>query len=241
MLENIKDVFSEFNINNVFEGFGLNDASDVNQCFEGIGEYRDINEEFSDGIVAKQNAEGVQIIREEYPRVNEVLNDVESKMNTAETDMDFEVQEKRIETYKGTVFENMVKDQMQPLFESVEDKQEIVETSLGDTKPDIVCRDAKEDFMIGDTEVKKGEDLFCEVKCGNKEYIESEFNHIEKQVRGHQEGKSVVIVTKDYLEIDPTKRALFESKLREYDSSVCVVDVKAEDVERGIFENIFSR
>lgn len=146
---------------------------------------------------------------------------------------------KRIETYKGTVFENLIKNELSDNFLYVEPKQLKVNTHLGDTKPDIIFRDAKENLLIGTTDVKVGEDLFCEVKCGSKNYIESQMSHIEKQVLGHQDGQSVVIMSKDYLDINPDKRAIFEVRLEELNSSVCVIDIEADAVEASIIENIF--
>lgn len=213
----------------------------VKEFTEVNGSMRDISGSFSEGLKEWQSTEGIDEIRGNYSNVDAVLADVGEKLNQAETEIELDMQMKRIEKYKGTVFEDMIKEEVKPLFEGIEEKQRIVETVEGDTKPDIIFKEAKEDFTIGNTEVKKGEDLFCEVKCGKKEYIESEMAHIEKQVLGHQEGKSVVIVTKDYLEISPDKRATFEARLEQYGSSVCVVDVAAEEVEEALINQILSK
>lgn len=226
MLEAIKEVLE---IKNPFS------ASEIVEAAEGL---ENIDTTLSEGIKEQATPEGIDHIREEYSNVDDVLMDITEKLKEAEEPMDLEAQSKRIERYKGTIFEDMTKEELKPRFEGIEEKQRTVETVEGDTKPDIILEEAKDDFIIGNTEVKKGEDLFCEVKCGRKEYIESEMSHIEKQVLGHQEGKSVVIVTKDYLEIDPNKRAIFENNLEQRGSSVCVIDISADEVENAVINNV---
>ena len=133
--------------------------------------------------------------------------------------------------------DSMLKDSLKNKFESVEDSQRIVSTPEGDTKPDIVLVNAHESIIIGKTVVNKGDDLFVEVKCGDASYIRNEMKHILKQVLGH-EGKSVVIVTKDYYNISADKRAEFEANLAEKGSSICVLDVHSKDIEKSIIENV---
>lgn len=207
---------------------------DVNNIYDG----NDISGEFNERVKSQICSEGVQGIRENYENVDKVLNSIKDGIENSTTDIDLQRQVKRVETYKGTIFENMCKEGLKDKFESIDKKQVSIETSEGITKPDIVCRDAKEDFKIGNVEVKQGENLYAEVKCGNVEYIESEMPHIEKQVLGHSDGKSIVIVSNDYLQIDPQKRALFENKLRGKGSDIVVVDIKASSVEEAIYNNL---
>lgn len=207
---------------------------DVNNIYDG----NDISGEFNERVKSQVSGEGVQEIRKNYENVDNVLGSIKDGIENSKTDIDLQRQIKRVETYKGTVFEDMCKEGLKDKFESIDSKQTIIETPEGNTKPDIVCRDAKEDFKIGNVEVKQGENLYAEVKCGSAEYIESEMPHIEKQVLGHSDGKSIVIVSNDYLQIDPQKRALFESKLREKGSDIIVVDIKSSDVEQAIYNNL---
>lgn len=223
------------------EALEVNKLAQFTDVIEICEQYNDLNTELNEGIGGLMTSDGIDQIREGYTNVDGVLQDIRNKLEYADTDLVLDAQLKRIETYKGTVFEDMLKDTVSPHFKDIEEKQVLIETSEGGTKPDIILRDAVEDLKIGNTEVKKGEDLFCEVKCGKKEYIENQMPHIEKQVLGHQEGNSVVIVTKDYLEIEPGKCAAFEARLEQLNSSICVVDVAAEEVENVILENIMQR
>lgn len=207
---------------------------DINNIYDG----NDISGEFNERVKSQVSSEGIQGVRENYENVDKVLGSIKDGIESSTTDIDLQRQVKRIETYKGTVFENMCKEGLKDKFTSIDLKQITIETPEGLTKPDIVCRDAKEDFKIGNVEVKQGENLYAEVKCGSAEYIESEMAHIEKQVLGHSDGKSIVIVSNDYLQIDPQKRALFESKLRDKGSDIIVVDVKASSVEEAIYNNL---
>ena len=203
-----------------------------------ISDGNDITVEFNERVKSQVSSEGVQEIRENYENVDNVLNNIKDGIENSKTDIDLQRQVKRVEIYKGTVFEDMCKEGLKDKFESIDSKQITIETPEGNTKPDIVCREAREDFKIGNVEVKQGENLYAEVKCGSADYIESEMPHIEKQVLGHSDGKSIVIVSNDYLQIDPQKRALFESKLREKGSDIIVVDVKASSVEEAIYNNL---
>ena len=217
-------------------------AENYEQNIEGSVGWRDVKNditvEFNERVKSQVSSEGVQEIRENYENVDNVLNNIKDGIENSKTDIDLQRQVKRVEIYKGTVFEDMCKEGLKDKFESIDSKQITIETPEGNTKPDIVCREAREDFKIGNVEVKQGENLYAEVKCGSADYIESEMPHIEKQVLGHSDGKSIVIVSNDYLQIDPQKRALFESKLREKGSDIIVVDVKASSVEEAIYNNL---
>ena len=189
---NIEGTTALESVGDVSEGISIN---------EGYGIDSEINSDLSNQITS----EGVENIKENYENVDKVLENIKQELGECNNEVDFQRQMKRIETYKGTVFENMCKESLSDKFGSIEQTQKTIETSEGYTKPDIILNDANEDFSIGNVEVKQGEDLFVEVKCGSSNYIESEMKHIENQVLGHSEGKSLVIVTKDYLDIDPQR------------------------------------
>lgn len=179
--------------------------------------------------------ESINDIREEYSNIDSVMSDIESVLSANPSELDLQRIDKKIETYKGTIFEAQIKEAMKEKFEEVEKTQRIVETKDGQTKPDVVLKNAKEGIDISATTVAKGEDLFIETKCGGKEYLQKEIQngHIEKQVGGH-EGNSLVIVTKDYLDLSDDIRQDFQKELKERESSVYVADVLAKDIETNI-------
>lgn len=216
---------------NIEGSTGFCDVNNIYDC-------NDVSEEFNEKVKGQVSSEGIQEIRENYENVDNVLSSIKDGIEKSITDIDLQRQVKRVETYKGTVFEDMCKEGLKDKFHETDSKQITIETEEGLTKPDIVCRDAKEDLTIGNVEIKYGENLYAEVKCGSAEYIESEMAHIEKQVLGHSDGKSIVIVSNDYLQINPQKRALFESKLRDKGSDIIVVDIKASSVEEAIYNNL---
>lgn len=221
--ENIK--FDENDTNNIEI---RRDGSDCNE----------LPDDFNKSIEQQCSSEGIQNIRDNYENVDKVMRSIKDGLENASSDVDLQKEMKRVERYKGTIFEDMCKESLSDKFESIDIKQKSVETSEGVTKPDIVLHDAKDDFSIGDMEIKKGESLYAEVKCGSADYIESEMPHIQKQVLGHNDGKSVVILSKDYLEIDPNKRAQFEADLKNKGSGVVVTDTYGSQVEDAMLENL---
>jgi len=101
-----------------------------------------------------------------------------------------------------------------------------------------VTGDIKYQALRGvDLEVKKGEDLYIEAKCGSPEYIRREMDHILKQVEGH-DGNSLVVVTKDYEMIDPEVRAKFESELKGKGSHIYIADISSKEISLGIKNSI---
>jgi hypothetical protein len=176
-------------------------------------------------------------IRNENEKINQVLSKAEISLQNDSSDLNYQRVSENLERYKGTIFEHELKDSLKDHFEVAEDKQQIVSTEWGETKPDVILREAHEDMKIGSLEIKKGEDLYIEAKCGSPEYIRNEMGHILKQVEGH-EGNSLVVVTKDYLELSPEVRAEFEKKLAEKGSHIYVADVSASEISAGLFNNL---
>lgn len=183
------------------------------------------------------NPEYIQEVRSQYDKVDQVLSKAEQSLESDPSDLNYQRVAEGLERYKGTVFEHELKDSLKDHFELVEDKQQLVTTEWGETKPDIILRGAHEDMQIGSLEVQKGEDLFIEAKCGSPEYIRNEFGHILQQVEGH-DGHSLVVVTKDYLELSPEVCAEFEKKLSEKGSHIYVVDVASTDISVGLFSSL---
>lgn len=232
------------NINDIKENNEVYELQENNETYElQQKNIENIDTQYQDDIGLKNNIEiytspeGIESIRDIYPNVDIILKDIEDKLGQAKNPLELQKIDSRIETYKGTVFEDINKECLKDKFESIDAKQSSIETSEGVTKPDITLHDAKEDMKIGDLSVKKGEDLSVEVKCGSPEYIRSEMNHMLKQVLGH-EGNSLVIVTKDYEKIDSSVRAKFESELKERGSHIYVAEVYADEVSNAIRGNL---
>jgi hypothetical protein len=203
-----------------FEGKYMNDDIGLKEKTAQYGDSQYINE-----------------IREQNEKVDQVLSEYERSLTEDPSDLNYQRVDEKIERYKGTIFEHELKDTLKDKFEVVEDKQRIVETEWGETKPDVIARSALEDIKIGDLEIKKGEDLFIEAKCGGADYIRSEMGHMLKQVDGH-EGNSLVVVTKDYLDINPDIRADFEKSLAEKGSHIYVADVYSTDISAGLSSSL---
>lgn len=226
---------------NNYEGTKFDESSNpINETYDSSIEGTDFNDVFNQRIEDQCSPQGIENIKANYQNVNDVMSSIKEGTNNATTDVDLQKEMKRVETYKGTVFEDMNKEALKDKFESLDLKQNLVETSEGGTKPDVVLRDSKEDFSIGNTDVKKGDNLYAEVKCGSADYIEGQMPHIEKQILGHNDGKSIVLVSRDYLDIDPQKRSAFEAKLNEKGSDVIVTNVYGDDVEETMIENLMS-
>lgn len=201
------------------------------------GNYMNDNIELSEKTAQYGDPEYINEIRDQNEKVGQVLSEYERSLTEDPSDLNYQRVDEKVERYKGTIFEHELKDTLKDKFDVVEDKQRIVETDWGETKPDVIARGALEDMEIGDLEIKKGEDLFIEAKCGGADYIRSEMGHMLRQVDGH-EGNSLVVVTKDYLDINPTVRADFESNLAEKGSHIYVANVYSTDISAGLFSSL---
>ena len=71
-----------------------------------ISDGNDITVEFNERVKSQVSSEGVQEIRENYENVDNVLNNIKDGIENSKTDIDLQRQVKRVEIYKGTVFEN---------------------------------------------------------------------------------------------------------------------------------------
>lgn len=180
------------------------------------------------------NPDFVSEICGKYENIAKVLDKYEKILN----DPDATIQEKmsaqiELKRYKGNVAEAMVKEILGPNFSDITDKQRLVNTELGDTKPDIELSNAKRDIQIDSIAVKKGESLGIEVKCGSAEYIFNQMEHINKQIKGLGEN-ALVIVSKDYLDLSSEKRAEFEKILSDNGAGLYMLDVYSTDVMTAI-------
>lgn len=182
-------------------------------------------------------AEYIDKLRKDDPKVDEVISKYEKVLNDPKAT---EQQKMRayisLEQYKGTIFEKIFKNELSKYFKEINEKQRTVETVDGNTKPDIELFDAKKDIKIGTRTIGKGENLGVELKCGTDTYIYSQLEHICKQVKAHE--NSIVVVTKDYMELSKEKRVRFEEALEKENAKLYVTDVKAANVMNAIKENI---
>jgi hypothetical protein len=176
-------------------------------------------------------------VREKNENMDKVMTRAEEVLKNNPSEIELQKTEKTLERYKGTIFENQLKDVLEDKFNHLEKKQRIVETEFGATKPDIVLKDAKEDMNISDLEIKKGEDLYIEAKAGSADYIQSEMPHILKQVEGH-EGNSLVVVTKEYEKIPVESRVVFEQDIKGKGSHIYVADISANQLDLGIRDSL---
>jgi hypothetical protein len=232
-INNLKDLNETKDLATENYSENLNNADGVNETLN----YDNID--LQNKISMQLNSEGIQNIRESYPNVENTLGKLEKELNDTPGSLELQKIDKTIETYKGTVFEDIGKEGLKDKFELVENKQRLVETDQGLTKPDMIMKDAKESFQISDLEIHRGDDLSAEVKCGEPEYLKSEIEngHIFNQVEGH-EGQSLVIVSKDYMDLDSTIRSKFEQELSERGSHLYVSDVYSGQVSDAIRANL---
>jgi hypothetical protein len=175
----------------------------------------------------------IQEIREQNPKVDDVLTRQGELLKSNPSELAYQRAQQTIEQYKGTIVEYQIKDSLIDKFEMAESKQQLVETEWGQTKPDVVMRGASRDMQIGDLQIKKGEDLMIESKCGSAEYIRSQMGHMLQQVEGH-DGNSLVVVSRDYLDISPKVRANFEKALAEKGSHLYVGDFSSFEMSAGL-------
>jgi hypothetical protein len=189
----------------------------------------DLNQRLAEMV----SPEGMRDLAREYPNMQEKLEKLEVDYQEAEGPRDYQQIEREIQQYRGIVMENMVEKGLGGNFTEVVEKQQAVQTAEGVTKPDVQLRGAKESFDLGDLHIERGQNLSIEVKSGSADYIQSEFEHILKQVEGH-ESNSLVITTREYLEIPAEAREAFEERLRERGSHILVSDVPATAVDNAL-------
>lgn len=180
---------------------------------------------------------GIDNLRKQYTNLDKEFNKIEKQIENAKSPAERMAALNQIEQTKGRVMEALVKEVLKGKFDNVEEKQRSVETKEGTTKPDLILNSAKESFAIGGTNVKKGEDLGIEVKCGSAKYMTSEIKHIEEQVLGHPDN-SVVILTNEANDMSTSAKNNLLPNLKERNSSVCVLDISSSEVKEAVFENI---
>lgn len=217
------------------------DIMNISLDFEGI-----------DNDIENLDSEKLDELREKYPKLDNMLSSIEDKLQEVEQAKEEDKEsllksaEQKIKMFKGYVAEALLKENLKDCFEEISEKEVQQETSQGKTNIDITCIEAKEDFKIGNVEVKKGEDLFIESKIGDKAYITQQIDHMKKQVEGHHnEGneskngyKSIIVVSADYKNINDEKRAEFEKHLKEVGTELVVLDKMASEIDDKVRESI---
>lgn len=151
-----------------------------------------------------------------------------------------------VRKYKGATLELLVKDSLESSFKEIENTQRKVETLNGETKPDIVAREAQDNFKIGDVLIKAGEDVYIECKIGESSYLSNQFSdkHIYKQLQGHHddakesssEYKSILLVSSDFKELPKEKQQEYSEAVSKIGSQLVVLESSAQDMDKMMFE-----
>lgn len=198
-------------------------------------------------IVSLLSAEKWEELKEKYPnieqkvkRIDDSLLRLDSLNSEGKVDLEKKIDEE-IRRYKGTLLEILIKEDLNDVFDAIEKTQRNIDTPLGETKPDIVARDAQTDFKIGDVSIKAGEDVYIECKMGESSYLSNQFSdkHIYKQLQGHhidakennQDYKSILLVSKDFLDLPKEKQEEYSKRVKELGSEIVVLESSAKDMD----------
>lgn len=137
-------------------------------------------------------------------------------------------------TLKGQLLEYATRKTLSEKGFDVEEHQYLVKGDMGDVKPDVVATN-NTDHSIGafGYTIKPGGKISVECKCGNKEYIKSEFReHLPKQLAG-MEGSRVLITTSDVRDISDNYA---ENVCKQYDTRLVPTNISVADVAKAIKE-----
>lgn len=161
-------------------------------------------------------------------RAVEILNDENAtavEKNKASDD---------IQKYKGTLLELAAKCVLAEKGLTVEDKQRNVEGENGATRPDVIAKNnTDKTIRVFGCDVPPGGTISVECKCGRAPYLADELrNHIPNQLSGHEEC-SVLLTTSDIREVNQDK---VNEVCGKNDTTLCVVNVSAREVENAIKE-----
>ncbi len=190
-------------------------------------------EEFNSKMIDLATPEGLSGLSQRYPEIQEKIETLRSKQEDAEGPRDYQSIDTEAQQYRGIIAEDMVETSLAPNFDSALERQPTLVTDSGATRPDVVLENAQLEFSLGDLRVSEGENLYVEVKTGTAEYIQRQMDHILKQVEGH-EGKSAVVVTREYLEIKESVRTVFEEELTAKDSHIIVLDLAKGQIDDAL-------
>lgn len=144
---------------------------------------------------------------------------------------------------KGTAAEEAVCFSLQDKFSSIEVQKKIAIDLKEYTKSDVIATNAKENVMIGDILIKKGESMGIEVKCGEKEYLSSEVSHIDKQLTGFDiyeknnpssKFHKIVMVTADYYQMSDCSRKRLDKTADNHNAHIHVLPFYAHDITQTL-------
>lgn len=192
--------------------------------------------------------DGIQGVMERHPEKAEVWSKLIESMNEAidvlnnpdSSPLEIRSAQNKINgnfsQLKGQLFETAVKDVLSDTCFDVEAQQRILEGESGGTRPDVIAKNNTEQNMQAfDINIKPGETLSIECKCGGSSYMTNQLeNHIPNQLSG-QEGTKVLLTTSD---IKNTPNGLAEAVCEKYDAKLVVTEAGVADVENAIKEVI---
>lgn len=190
--------------------------------------------------------EGIQDVMERHPEKAEVWNKLIESMNEAidvlnnpdSSPLEIRSAQNKLNgnfsQLKGQLFETVVKDALSDAGFDVEAQQRILKGESGGTRPDVIAKNnTKQNLQVFDINIKPGETLSIECKCGGSPYMTNQLeNHIPNQLSG-QEGTKVLLTTSD---IKNTPNGLAEKVCKKYDAKLVVTEAGVDDVENAIKE-----
>jgi hypothetical protein len=140
---------------------------------------------------------------------------------------------KAVKMIKGKVLEEATKDMLVKKGFNVQQNQELVSGTKGNTYPDVVAtNNTGKTIKVFGQNVKNGETIIIECKAGKTSYIKGELGeHIPKQLAGHGKARSVLLTTNDSDGIDP---AYINMKLSDTNSTHVRLDISADDINNAL-------
>ncbi len=192
-----------------------------------------IEQVFSDKELLNKLIESNPLIREQAERVKQAINIINDPMKTALEKKNASIV---IDTFKGRLFEVVVKDVLSKIGLSVEMRQRVLVGSEGPTRPDIIAKNvSNQTYKLFGHIIKPGDVLSIECKCGIKRYLEQELKtHIPTQLAG-QIGKRVLLTTSD---INEGLESLLNSVLKQYNATAFNISMNASNIRNAILEGL---
>lgn len=148
------------------------------------------------------NPEKLKALLDQYPeKKDKILNEIDKLNNENASPVEKQAADRYL---KGTILELAAKDVLKSMGLTVEDKQRAVAGENGATRPDIIAKnETDKTIRVFGCDIKPGQTISVECKCGGKAYLTSELKgHIPNQLSGH-EGHSVLLTTSDIRGVDP--------------------------------------
>lgn len=151
----------------------------------------------------------------------------------------------------GRLCEEIVIRTFGPMGESIETQGRFYLPDGSYTKADMILHGLKSPLILGRGEgmgAREGGDLGIEVKSGNKEYIYSQMEHMEKQAQGHKMcDVSCTICTRDIKDLSAEREVELRKRMKEAGSPIlgmlpkkleldveCIKFVKGEETKENV-------